>query len=219
MTVKVKVYNQNGDKTEEISLSKSVFGVKINNDLIHQVVVAQMGNKRQVLAHTKERAEVRGGGKKPWKQKGTGRARVGTNRSPIWRGGGVTFGPLKVNRFKKKINKKMNKNALLMVLSNKVFNNSLIILDKIDIEEYKTKVVNGIFTSLETKVFEQKKKEKRSILLIIDKKDKLIKKSTNNLVGVDIINLDNINIIDLLKKKNIVMIKDSVKSIEKQYKK
>lgn len=102
MSIEVKIYNQKAEAVGEMKLAEKIFGVKENTALVHQVAVAQMGNERQVLAHTKGRAEVRGGGKKPWKQKGTGRARAGSSRSPIWIGGGITFGPTKDRNFKKK---------------------------------------------------------------------------------------------------------------------
>jgi large subunit ribosomal protein L4 len=120
-------------------LPKEIFDVEINPDLIHQVVVAQTANRRRVIAHTKGRGEVRGGGKKPWRQKGTGRARHGSIRSPLWKGGGVTFGPTKERTFKKEINKKMKRKALFMVLTAKAKNNLLLVLDKIILEQPKTK--------------------------------------------------------------------------------
>lgn len=218
MSIKVNVYNQNGDNVEEISLSKKVFLLEANNDLIHQSVVAQMANQRQVLAHTKERVDVRGGGKKPWKQKGTGRARAGTSRSPIWRGGGVTFGPLKVNNFKKKINKKMKHNALLMVLSDKISSNCLIVLDKIDVKEVKTKNIDLILKNLETKILNHKEAKKRSILLINDENSQDIKRVSKNLIGVHSIGLNNINIVDLLKYSNVIMTREVIEKIDKQYK-
>ena len=104
--LKAEIYNQKGEKVGDLKLSDKIFDVKVNESLVHQAAVTQMGNERQVLAHTKQRAEVRGGGKKPWKQKGTGRARAGSTRSPIWIGGGVTFGPTKNRNFSKNINKK-----------------------------------------------------------------------------------------------------------------
>src|SRR3989338_7273411 len=107
--MKYQVYNQEGEKVKEMDLNPAVFEVAMNNDLVHQAVVAQAANKRKPLAHTKDKGEVRGGGKKPWKQKGTGRARHGSSRSPLWIGGGVTFGPTNERNFSKKINKKMKK--------------------------------------------------------------------------------------------------------------
>jgi len=125
------VYNQQGEKVGQVDLPAELFGVPLNRDLVHQVVVTQMANSRQVLAHTKDRSEVRGGGAKPWRQKGTGRARHGSIRSPIWVGGGVAFGPTKERVFAKKINKKMKRQALFMVLSSKVKDKEIVLLDKI----------------------------------------------------------------------------------------
>ena len=129
--MKVSVYNQEGKEVGKVLLPKEIFEVKVNPDLVHQVVVCQMANRRQPIAHTKDRGEVRGGGRKPWSQKGTGRARHGSIRSPLWIGGGVTFGPRKEKIFKKKIPKKMRRKALFMVLSGKAKENLLLVLDKL----------------------------------------------------------------------------------------
>ena len=129
--MKVKVYNQNKDEVGEIQLPKEIFEIEINSDLIHQVVLAQEGNRRQGTAQAKMRGEVRGGGKKPWRQKGTGRARHGSTRSPLWRGGGVTFGPRADKNYKKKISKKMGRKALFMVLSAKAKDNLILVLDNL----------------------------------------------------------------------------------------
>ena len=142
--LKVLTYTQNGKESGKAELPSEIFDVKMNSDLVHQVVIAQMSNQRQVIAHTKDKSEVRGGGKKPWKQKGTGRARHGSIRSPIWKGGGVTFGPTKDRNFKKKINKKMRRKALFMVLSSKVKDKEMIILDELKIEKPKTKEIMKI---------------------------------------------------------------------------
>jgi len=129
--MKIKVYNQTAEFVHDLEVSEKIFGVKSNPELLHQAVVTQMGNERQVLADTKDRSEVRGGGKKPWKQKGTGRARVGSSRSPIWTGGGVTFGPTSDRNFSKKINKKMKQKAIFMALSDKLAGGTLVILDEL----------------------------------------------------------------------------------------
>ncbi len=238
MPIKINVYNQKAESVGDIKLSESVFGVKANEALVHQAMVAQMANERQVLAHTKERAEVRGGGRKPWRQKGTGRARAGSIRSPIWKGGGVTFGPLKTRNFKKNINKKMKQKALLMVLSDKIANKQVVVLDKLEVEEYKTKVFNEKIAKLETGfsdmsyVRESEKKgkamkkeppkgkikKKRSVLIINDKKDDKVKYSGRNLAGAEIINLENINIVDLLKYRNVIFTKKGIKKLEERYK-
>jgi len=239
MSVQLKVYNQKAEAVSEMELSDKVFGLKANEALVHQAAVAQMGNERQVLAHTKDRSEVRGGGRKPWRQKGTGRARAGSNRSPIWKGGGVTFGPTKERNFKKQLNKKMKQQALCMVLSDKADSDSLVVLDKLEMNEFKTKVFDGMLTGLERKAFkikqvdskatkqeskktkkqenEKARKPKRSILIINDKKDEKVKYSGRNLAGVEMLNLDNINILDLLKYKKLILTKAGIKKLEKNY--
>lgn len=219
MSIKAKVYNQKAEKVGDIELSSNIFEVEANDVLVHQAVLAQMGNERQVLAHTKDRSEVRGGGKKPWRQKGTGRARVGSSRSPIWIGGGVTFGPRKDRNFKKNINKKMKQKAIFMVLSDRVKNDDFVVLDNLEMEEYKTKSFSAVLKNIEKIIIKQDEKSKRSILVINDKKDEKIKYSSRNLVGVKTINLENINILDLLKYKSLVVTKEAVKNIEKTYKK
>lgn len=219
MSVKLNIYNQEAEKCGNLELSDKVFSLKISEPLVHQAMVTQMANERQVLAHTKDRSEVRGGGRKPWRQKGTGRARVGSSRSPIWIGGGVTFGPTKDRNFKKKINRKMKQQALCMVLSDRIKNESLIVLDKFEIGEYKTKLVNEIFKKVESKILNNEKKAKRSFLVVnSDKKDEF-KYSIRNLAGVKQINLENLNIVDLLNYKNLVITEKAIKKLEEQYSK
>src|SRR3989339_1179624 len=132
---KATVYNQKGEKIKELELPSVIFEVKANQDLIYQALNAQQGGARQNLAAVKDRSQVSGGGKKPWRQKGTGRARHGSNRSPIWKGGGVTFGPTGNENFAKKINKKMRQKAVFMVLSERVKNENLFILDSLSIKD------------------------------------------------------------------------------------
>ncbi|MBU0647448.1 50S ribosomal protein L4 [Patescibacteria group bacterium] len=242
--INYKVYNQEAELVGAVDLADKIFNVKTNQALIHQAVVAQMANARKVIAHTKGRGEVRGGGKKPWKQKGTGRARHGSSRSPIWKGGGVTFGPTNERNFKKDINKKMKQKAIFMALSDKVANVKLIILDKLEASEYKTKVFNQILSNLETKIFvsekkvlpeieqpliennselkpktkaKRKSKVARSILVIISEKDEKLKYSAKNLVGAKLINLDNINLVDLLKYKHLVSTQEAIKKLVEKY--
>lgn len=237
MSTKLNIYNKEGEVSGEINVSDDIFGLQINLDLIHQAMVAQMSRIRPVLAHAKGRSEVRGGGKKPWRQKGTGRARAGSSRSPIWIGGGVTFGPTKDRNFSKGINKKMRRKAMFMVLSDKVKNNSLAILEKFDLAEFKTRVFSDILKNLEAGVFKTKKEKKekeeknekkekkakkddrRSILFVNAKRDEKIKYSGRNLAGIEIINLDNINILDLLKYRNVVFTDEAIEKLEETYKK
>ncbi len=218
MSIKIKVYNQNAEAAGEMELSSKIFGMKVNQDLVHQAVITQMANERKVIAHTKDRSEVRGGGKKPWKQKGTGRARHGSSRSPIWIGGGITFGPRNDRNFKMRLNKKMKQNAMLMALSDKLACENLTVLDNLELAEFKTKNFNAIVTNLESKKVVKAETKKRSILVICEKADDKIKYSAKNLPGVELLNLDNINLVDLLKYKNLVIIKNAVEKIEARYK-
>lgn len=214
MSIKVKVYNQSAALVKELELSSDVFAVKANADLLHQAVVTQQANERQVLAHTKDRSEVRGGGKKPWKQKGTGRARAGSSRSPIWVGGGVTFGPTKDRNFSKKLNKKMKQKAVMMALSDKVEQSSLVVIDNLKMESFKTKQFVEMLKSFEKEVLPVR----RNLLLINGSKSDKILYSGRNLKGVDIINPENINIVDLLSHRQVIMTEEGIKNLEKQYK-
>jgi len=217
MSLKVKVYNQQAEAIGEMELSPKVFGVKANAALVHQAVVTQMANERKVIAHTKDRSEVRGGGRKPWKQKGTGRARAGSSRSPIWIGGGVTFGPRNDRNFKMRINKKMKRQALLMALSDKVANDCLVVLDKLEMQEFKTKVFKSIIEKLEKQAVKAENK-KPSWLIMVDQADEKLNYSARNLTGVKLINLDNINLVDLLKYKDLLLTKATVEKLEQKYK-
>lgn len=207
--MKVDILNQNKEKIETIDLPENVFKVKFNHDLVHQVFTSMMANRRQVLAHTKGRSDVSGGGKKPWKQKGTGRARHGSIRSPIWKGGGVTFGPKKERNFSKKINKKMKRKALLMTVSQKLKETELIIIDNFQIEKAKTKLMSKIlfnFFGLSQKV------KKINALLVTAEPDKNIIRSAKNLPSVGILEVKNLNLIDLLKYKYLIMTKKAIEN-------
>lgn len=208
--MKVKVYNQEGKEVEELELPEEVFGLKLNKDLIHQAVVAQMANSRDVIAHAKDRSEVRGGGKKPWRQKGTGRARHGSIRSPIWRGGGVTFGPTKERNFSKKINKKMRQKALLMVLSSKVKDSELVVLNDLKLSSPKTKEMADIMKNLE----KARKDIKRSSLVALVKKDENIIKAIKNIPKMGAIGITSLNVVDILKYKYLIMTKEGVNELK-----
>lgn len=211
-----KVYNHEGNEVADIELSAKVFGQKKNEALVHQAVVAQMSNERKVLAHTKDRSEVRGGGKKPWRQKGTGRARVGSSRSPIWIGGGITFGPTKDRNFSKNLNVKMKQKAIRIVLSDKVANNNLAILDNLTCAEYKTKAFKKIIEAVETKILPSE--GKNSFLLIDVKPEATTKSSARNLVNVKLITTENLNLVDILKYKKLVITQEAIKVLEERYK-
>jgi large subunit ribosomal protein L4 len=216
MSLKIKVYNQSAEPIKDLELNAKIFAVEPNNELLHQAMVAQMANCRQVLAHTKDRSEVSGGGKKPWKQKGTGRARAGSSRSPIWIGGGVTFGPTKDRNFKQKINQKMKQKAIFMALSDRVKSNALAVIDTLELADFKTKKFNEILTTFEKKVLNN---ERRNILVVNDSKDEKVKYSGRNLVGVKMINLENINLVDLLNHKSLLLTEKAVEAFTKLYNK
>lgn len=214
MSLKIKVYNQSAEAVKDLELNDKVFGVKASNELLHQAVVAQQANGRQVLAHTKDRSEVSGGGKKPWKQKGTGRARAGSSRSPLWIGGGITFGPRSNRNFKVKINQKMKQKALFMALSDKIATSSLVVIDNLQMPEYKTKKFNTVLNGLEKKVLNT---TRRDILIVNDAKDEKTLNSGRNLKGVKIINLENINLLDILNYKNLLLTEGGVKALSDRY--
>src|SRR3989344_3036262 len=201
------LYNQNADKVGSVSLPDNVFGLPMNADLLHQVVISQASNKRQNIAHTKERGDVRGGGKKPWKQKGTGRARHGSIRSPIWKGGGVTFGPRNERNFNKKINKKMARKALLVALSSKARDKELIILDGLNFENWKTKEMATVVNKI-SNLFPSKQ---GSLLLVTDKKmGDTVVRVTRNLPKVDVVEAKDLNALDVIARKNLLILKEAV---------
>lgn len=210
----VDTYNQKGEKIGQTRLPEEIFNLKINPDLVYQVVVSQLANRRKVIAHTKTRAEVRGGGRKPWPQKETGRARHGSIRSPLWRGGGVTFGPSKERVFKKTIPKKMRRKALFMVLSGKVKNNLLILLDELKIEEPKTKLMAKIIENLKSKIENFKK---GSILIALPKIDKNLILAARNLPEVETIQAKDLNALDLLSFRYLIMPKEAIKVIKETF--
>jgi len=217
----INVYNVKGEKVGTMKLLPEIFDVKINTDLIHQVVIAQLANKRRVIAHTKGRSEIRGGGRKPWRQKGTGRARHGSIRSPIWRGGGITFGPTKERNFKKKINKKMKRIALFMVLSSKVKDKELILINKLEIKKPKTKesamIIEKILKSAVHTQAKISRKKQKNVLIVIPKKDENIIRANKNIPHVKTVQANSLNILDLLSSKYLVMPKETINIIENTY--
>lgn len=204
---KVKVYNTKGEVTKEMDLNPKIFDVKPKEGVIHQVVVAMTENQRQVLAHTKTKAEVRGGGRKPWKQKGTGRARHGSSRSPLWVGGGVTFGPRKERTFKQKINKKARRKALFMILSDKVTDNKIIAIEGLKLEKIKTKEAQGIINKLPL--------NHKKTLLLIPQIDEILIKSFKNIPNIKTVRANDINVLDLLKCQYLLIPTESFGVIEK----
>jgi len=206
---KVKTYNLDGLETGSIDLDDKIFSETAKSELIWQVVRVAQANKRQPLAHTKDRGDVRGGGKKPWRQKGTGRARHGSSRSPIWKGGGVTFGPLKENVTKLSIPVKMKKKALRAVISDKVKDEKFIIMDDLGkIEKPSTKKMVEFLKKL--------KIDSKKALFISDKDLEKAILSLRNLSKTKSIRLENINILDLLSCDSIMIGKDSIERLSKQ---
>lgn len=189
-------------------LEKEIFEVPMNSNLVHQITTSQMSNRRQVIAHTKGRGDVSGGGRKPWKQKGTGKARHGSIRSPIWIGGGVTFGPTNERNFKKDVPKKMKRKALFMVLSEKLKNDNLIIVDSLDLAEIKTKDLKKSIDELNLK---------GSILIVLGELNQNTIKSARNLEKVSTIQATDLNCLDLLNHKYLVIAKDGIEKIKETF--
>ncbi len=211
-----KIHNQKGQEVGKANLPSEIFELKINSDLIHQVVMAQMANARNVIAHTKDRSEVSGGGVKPWRQKGTGRARHGSIRSPLWRGGGITFGPTKERNFKKKINKKMRRKALFMALSSKVKDNQMVLLDKLELVEAKTSQMSEVLNDLKL-IFGSD--FYKGTLIVLSEADETIIRASRNIPKIKTIGARNLNTLDVLNYKHLILLNDSVSLIKETYSK
>lgn len=215
--MKAAIYNTKGKEAGTIELPEAVFGVKRNSALIHQVVTAMAANARASVAHVKGRADVSGGGKKPWAQKGTGRARHGSIRSPIWRGGGIAHGPLKDKDYSQKINKKMRAKALATTLSDKVRESRLLLVDGISFSAPKTKDARALLTTLGTvKGYgEVATRRKNGVLLALPKKDDAVLKSFRNMKNVLVEDVRNLNPVDILKYRFLVIAspEESVKTL------
>lgn len=210
-SLQAQIYSQKGNEVNKLDLPKDIFGLKWNADLVHQVVVGMMANKRAGIAHTKDRSEVSGGGKKPWKQKGTGRARHGSTRSPIWVGGGTTFGPRNEKDYSQKINKKTKTKALFTILSRKLDLNSILFIDSLSLNSIKTKNANEIVNDW-SKIanFDKISNSKRNNgLLIIANHDDFIEKSFANLPGISVKQIGEINPLVLMNSKYLIMVNPS----------
>ncbi len=206
--VEMNVHTIDGEKIGEIKLNDNLFNAKINKHVVHQIVKRYLASKRRGTASTKNRSEVSGGGKKPWRQKGTGRARAGSIRSPLWVGGGVIFGP--ENRdYSYPVPRKMRLVALKSVLSDKVRNNNIIILDNLEIKNGKTKEIINIFNNLNL--------DSDKILIVIDKENELIKRAVSNLEEAMVITANKINTYDLINYKKIIITRDALKVIEEVF--
>ena len=204
---KIDVYNIEGKKVSDIELADSVFGIEPNENIVHSVLKNYLANQRQGTQSTKTRAEVSGGGKKPWRQKGTGRARQGSTRAPQWIKGGVALGP-KPRSYKYTINKKEKRLAIKSVLSSKVLEKELTVVDKLELKEIKTKSMVNALAAL---------KVEGKTLIILPENNKNVVMSARNIEGVKTISANNINIFDLLKYGNLILPVDTVKKLEEVY--
>ncbi len=205
--MEAQVYNQKGKSVGTIALPESIFGVKFNADLVHQVVTAMQANARTPVAHTKSRGEVRGGGKKPWKQKGTGRARHGSSRSPIWVGGGVAHGPRNEKSYTQKINKKMKAKALYSVLSEKMRRGQILFVEELALSNIKTKDAASVLSALQkVSGFEKLGSTKKvNTYLTVPAKNEVVKKSFANIPSIFVDEVRNMNPVDILSHKFVII--------------
>ena len=203
----VTVYNMEGKEVGTVELSDAVFGVEVNEHLVHMAVLQQLANNRQGTQKAKTRSEVSGGGRKPWRQKGTGHARQGSTRAPQWTGGGVVFAPVPRD-YSFKMNKKEKRAALKSVLSDKVATSKLIVLDELKLDEIKTKKFQAVLTNL---------KVEEKALVVLGEKDDVVIKSANNLPFVQTALPNTINVYDILKAGTLILTKDAVAKIEEVY--
>ncbi|MCI8314680.1 MAG: 50S ribosomal protein L4 [Lachnospiraceae bacterium] len=203
---KVSVYNMEGREVETIDLSDDVFGVDVNEHLVHMAVVQQLANKRQGTQKAKTRSEVSGGGRKPWRQKGTGHARQGSTRSPQWKGGGVVFAPVPRD-YSFKMNKKEKRAALKSALTSRVQENKLIVVDELKFDEIKTKNFKAVMDNLKvTKAY-----------VVLNDNDEKVVMSARNLPNVQTALTNTINVYDVMKGGTVILTKDAVKTIEEVY--
>ena len=202
----VSVYNIEGKEVDKLELSDSIFGVEINEHLVHMVVVNQLANNRQGTQSAKTRSEVRGGGRKPWRQKGTGHARQGSTRSPQWKGGGVVFAP-KPRDYSVKMNKKEKQAALKSALSTKLAEDKLVVVDKLDLAEVKTSIFAKILAKLQAP---------KSLVVTKDKNNNVVL-SANNIPTVKTTVVNSLSVYDILKYEKLVLTKEAVAAIEEVY--
>ncbi len=203
--MKVDLYTQSGEKSGQIDLPKEIFEVEMNESLVHQALIRQLANKRSAIAHTKTRGEVSGGGRKPFKQKGTGNARQGTIRAPHMRGGGIVFGPRNDRNFEKDMPKKQRRKALFCALSEKARDNEIIALEGYNAEKPSTKEFAAMLKKLPID---------RNVLILIPEKDALVQKSSANIANATTIQANYVNIQDLQKHKKVLIFKDSIDKLK-----
>ena len=204
---KIDVYSIEGKKVSDVELKEEVFGIEPNEAIVHSVLVNYLANQRQGTQSTKTRSEVSGGGKKPWRQKGTGRARQGSIRAPQWIKGGIALGP-KPRSYKYTVNKKERRLAIRSVLSSKVLEKELTVVDKLELKEIKTKTMVKALADL---------KVEGKTLIVLPENNKNVLMSSRNIEGVKTITANNINVFDLLKYKNLILPVDTVKKLEEVY--
>ncbi len=202
------IYNKEAEKIGTIELTDRLFGRRWNSDLVHQALVVQEANARKNVAHVKDRSAVSGGGKKPWPQKGTGKSRQGSTRSPLWVGGGVTHGPTKERDFGMKLNKKMLQSAIFTVLSRKLRDGDIKIIDSLNLADSKTKTLSKVLSNFS---------EKLHILLIPNVGNKGIYAASRNITNVKSLSPKTLNVRDLLKFKNIFIDKDAIQILDEHY--
>ena len=204
---KIDVYSIEGKKVKEVELNEAIFGIEPNEAVVHSVLVNFLANQRQGTQSTKTRSEVSGGGRKPWRQKGTGRARQGSIRAPQWIKGGIALGP-KPRSYSYTVNKKEKRLAIKSMLSSKVLENELVVVDKLEMKEIKTKEMVKILNNL---------KVEGKTLMLLPEKNENVQKSARNIEGVKTTLVNTINVYDLLKYKNLVITLDTVKKLEEVY--
>jgi len=207
----INVYNLDGVILESLKLNEFIFGLPVKEELVQFVYKAQMNNRRLPWAHSKDKSEVRGGGKKPWKQKGTGRARHGSIRSPLWTGGGVTFGPLNIRNYKQKINKKVNSQVVRMCLSDKVETDRVVLFDELK-SDGKTKTMVNILKKISIPELNYKK-----TLVVLEKIDERIRFSFNNISNIELIKASDVSVVDLLHSQYVLLDKNSIDALEKRF--
>ncbi|MFA5030715.1 MAG: 50S ribosomal protein L4 [Patescibacteria group bacterium] len=206
--VKVPVYNQAGKEVEQITLRDAIFHTKLNAGLLHEVVVSFLASRREANAHAKNKGEVRGGGKKPWRQKGTGRARHGSIRSPLWRGGGVTFGPRNDRNYSKKVNVKAKRQAACIALTQKVNDKKFIIVDSLTVKESKTKQLVDALKNLPAL---------RNLILVLDAHHTQAAQASKNVKRIDVMSPKNLNAYDVMRHDGVVITKAAVKQLEQHF--
>lgn len=206
--MKVPLYTMEGSSAGEVELDAQVFGIEAAPELVQQAVSAQMANRRLALAHAKDRSEVSGGGRKPWRQKGTGRARHGSNRSPLWAGGGVTFGPRNTRNYRKSINAKAKRKALLACLTRKAKDGGVVVLEALTMESPKTKTLTNLVKKLSAR---------EPVLVVLPKASQAVVRSARNVPRMGTILANSLNVVDVLRAGTLLITKESLPIIRETF--